>query len=815
MSSALSYYATKNRANARLENKRDEISRSSAYMIDTGSSSNRPSYTPSYGTLKRESSFTADSSRVGRSRIRDHSVDYSARPSRRSSSLEISAPVKLRARDVSIDIGSSRRDYTNGLSSTNSYTPSSRTSRPKTTNFEDDHSEEYKKIMSTTDKYLTMSKYAKTDKDTTEVNGMMEEDRRSNAYRKIINQQSVASLETDCARSTLTDIFMNTGGFSAKTVEAINKEMLYKEDKGPKNYSWRKDMESYEDNLEKTNQHKRNVREATKATRDVCYKDTNYKIRDYDRECRRSVDSEPVRTAGIIISTRPVTQTTSYNNTAAGNNKDYSSHRTNNTAVTTVLDSTAEIATEKKRGSWRTDMEKYEDKINKKNNVSDTKLETSRNVTTSSVDSQPKTYSWQKPNNTSAEKQATERMKTENSTPTTPLWKKPETVKQVEIKTKEPEKQVPAWKKSQNVKEEEPKSLAPETLVPSSKKPETVKEEVKPAEPEKPVVTEKPVPKWKKPDSIKKEDAKAVEPEKPVPIKKTPETVKKEEPKPAEAEKPVPKWKKTEAAKKEETKPTETPKSVPQWKTAKKEEPKPAEVPKPAETKPKEPEKPVPKWKKQAVVKKEEPKPAEPEKPVPKWKKPETAKKEEAKPTETPKPVPKWKKPETDKKEEPKPAETEKPVPKWKKPVSVKNEEPKPAEPEKTVPKWKKPAEPELKLEVEPTQIISVPKPVNEPEPESQSKSESSNPEASNTAKPASEATETKQEEKKEEEEEEDVTGMRAMRKEQDTKFADMEAEFAAGASKLSALRAKMKALRLKSKASAEADAAADAARKR
>ena len=48
--------------------------------------------------------------------------------------------------------------------------------------------------MSNTDKYLTMSKYAKADKETAEVNGMVEEERRSKAYAKIINQQSAASL---------------------------------------------------------------------------------------------------------------------------------------------------------------------------------------------------------------------------------------------------------------------------------------------------------------------------------------------------------------------------------------------------------------------------------------------------------------------------------------------------------------------------------------------------------------------------------------------------------------------------------------------
>ena len=80
MSSALSYYAAKNRASTRLDNKKNEISRSSAYMIDTGGSYGKTSYTPSYDTLKRESSFTADSGRAGRTRYRDTSVDYSSRP---------------------------------------------------------------------------------------------------------------------------------------------------------------------------------------------------------------------------------------------------------------------------------------------------------------------------------------------------------------------------------------------------------------------------------------------------------------------------------------------------------------------------------------------------------------------------------------------------------------------------------------------------------------------------------------------------------------------------------------------------------------
>ena len=65
-----------------------------------------------------------------------------------------------------------------------------------------------------------------------------------------------------------------------------------------------------------------------------------------------------------------------------------------------------------------------------------------------------------------------------------------------------------------------------------------------------------------------------------------------------------------------------------------------------------------------------------------------------------------------------------------------------------------------------------------------------------------------KEEDKKaeEEEEEEDASGMRAMRKEVGSKMENMEAEFAAGASKIAALRAKMKRMREAAKANKEAD---------
>ena len=162
-------------------------------------------------------------------------------------------------------------------------------------------------------------------------------------------------------------------------------------------------MENYEDNLEKTAQHKRNVREATKATRDVGFKDTDSKIRNYDRECKRNVDSDTPKANGIIINTKPLTQTAS------------------------------------------------------------------------TVNSEPKTYSWQKPSSA-------------------------ETVKPVEVRVVEPVKQVPAWKKTEIV----PKPSEPQKSSTSLKKPENADKIVpKVTEPQQPAEPEQSVPKREKPCTVK------------------------------------------------------------------------------------------------------------------------------------------------------------------------------------------------------------------------------------------------------------------------------------------------------------------------
>jgi len=77
--SATSYYATKQRVGARTERIRTEIDRSSAYILDSGNVSSSYS-SPSYSsTLGRQNSFREDSTRVGRTRARDSSMDTSTR----------------------------------------------------------------------------------------------------------------------------------------------------------------------------------------------------------------------------------------------------------------------------------------------------------------------------------------------------------------------------------------------------------------------------------------------------------------------------------------------------------------------------------------------------------------------------------------------------------------------------------------------------------------------------------------------------------------------------------------------------------------
>merc|ERR1719150_1410710 len=244
---------------------------------------------------------------------------------------------------------------------------------------------------------------------------MLEEERRSKAYSRIIGQASEKQQEKDAYRSTMCDLFADTKSFSAKTMQAINKECLYKEDKGPKNYGWRKDMESYEETLEQQEKHRRAVRDSTRATNDVKprYKDINAKLRDYDRECRRDVDSEePVRKVTVTISTPTLDRKSykapepSYNGTSNSNGtssytngtSSYSNGTSSYTNGTSSYKSSREeedttVSSAPKRGSWRKDIEAYEEKLTKNKPTP----VINRNVEVKEEPKEtPRVYSWQK-----------------------------------------------------------------------------------------------------------------------------------------------------------------------------------------------------------------------------------------------------------------------------------------------------------------------------------------------------------------------------------------------------------------------------------
>ena len=136
-------------------------------------------------------------------------------------------------------------------------------------------------------------------------------------------------------------------------------------------------MEAYEDNLEKMNEHKKNVRDSTKATRDV-YKSTDDKIRDYERESRRNVETDaPImrKKADIVTETKSIS-TPSYNNYRSSS----------------VIDTSyEEPKTESVRGNWRKDMAKFEE------NLSSKKSETKASSYTAATSTATETgYSWKK-----------------------------------------------------------------------------------------------------------------------------------------------------------------------------------------------------------------------------------------------------------------------------------------------------------------------------------------------------------------------------------------------------------------------------------
>lgn len=145
--------------------------------------------------------------RLGRTKTRDQSADLYCKPSYRSSSIDLTSPktplLSSRPRERSMDISSSTlrsADFSiNGLERYRS--------RPKYRENDDDHSEDYKRIISRVNDANYITKDAEP---------MME--------------------------------YINKSDLSPKSINVINKESLNQlNDSKKKNYVWREEMKGMED----------------------------------------------------------------------------------------------------------------------------------------------------------------------------------------------------------------------------------------------------------------------------------------------------------------------------------------------------------------------------------------------------------------------------------------------------------------------------------------------------------------------------------------------------------------------------------------
>merc|ERR1711915_375067 len=270
--------------------------------------------------------------------------------------------------------------------------------------------------------------------------------------------------------------------------------------------------------------------------------DTNAKIRDYDRGSKRTVDYDAPKTNGVVVDIKPISNGTNRYSTTEMTNitNNYTKPTTNGVTITND-------ATETKRGSWRKDMEKYEDQLSKQKHQATTKIEASRNVIASSA----KTVS------TSSSIQSSSIQNSQTNTTTTgvtntPSWKKPETTvkvqEQTSIKTEnkytsDVSKTTSSYSLTTSETKKDDKTVEPKSEISTMSQVSSIKSATTTAPlsskdsttaTSKENEQEKQVPKWKKPEASKTEENKTVSP-------------------PSEPEKQVPKWKKPAATKKEES----------------------------------------------------------------------------------------------------------------------------------------------------------------------------------------------------------------------------------------------------------------------
>jgi len=250
--SSVAVYSSRSRASERTRNIRNDMNRASAYILQNDYStpssytSSKTYKTPSTPTVKRR---TRDSSlgALGRSN-RDSSITRTSTYARESSmprykellntssTLTPNAPTSLIISTISNRHSIAIPTLDNGLGS--------ETAKYKRENELKEIHNSFMKGFKDTNNKLSNEKTIIADD---------QGDRRSKAYAKIIGDQSSYSAEVDYQRHNYSDMYIETGKFSTRTLSAIknlDSAEIKQKRRDPGEYSWRKDMEQYEKSSE-------------------------------------------------------------------------------------------------------------------------------------------------------------------------------------------------------------------------------------------------------------------------------------------------------------------------------------------------------------------------------------------------------------------------------------------------------------------------------------------------------------------------------------------------------------------------------------
>jgi len=254
--SSVAVYSSRSRASERQRNIRNDMNRASAYIMQND-------YKNDYASnlLNTSSTLTRQNSHVTR-RPRDSSLGALGRPNRDSSLTRTGAYTREsslpRYKESHVALNNiSHKSPTSLITTIISNRHS--IALPSTPILDNGLGSETAKYQRQNELKEIHNSFMKGFKDTNnKLNGDMETEivngeKRSKAYAKIIGEQSNYMAEQEYQRQNYSDMFIDTGKFSTRTLSAIKNldgTVMKKKTRNPEEYQWRKDMEQYEKSSE-------------------------------------------------------------------------------------------------------------------------------------------------------------------------------------------------------------------------------------------------------------------------------------------------------------------------------------------------------------------------------------------------------------------------------------------------------------------------------------------------------------------------------------------------------------------------------------